>query len=129
MKCPQGASPWLSIPCTVRSSPRHPLSCTTLVPELRELWPEHPEHPEHPPHLWRPLKDEPVGFSVGFSTMRVVKHWHRTPREVVAALLQEIFKVRLDVLLSSGRCSWSLQGIWTRWVLKVSSNPKCVMIL
>jgi len=28
--------------------------------------------------------------------MRVVKHWHRLSREVVAALSLEAFKVRLD---------------------------------
>ncbi|KFW69193.1 hypothetical protein AS28_14607, partial [Pygoscelis adeliae] len=31
-----------------------------------------------------------------FFTLRVVKHWHRFPREVVDAPSLETFKVRLD---------------------------------
>ncbi|KFQ88320.1 hypothetical protein N337_09004, partial [Phoenicopterus ruber ruber] len=31
-----------------------------------------------------------------FFTMRVVKHWHRLPREVVDAPSLETFKARLD---------------------------------
>lgn len=45
------------------------------------------------------LEDVPVGLSVDFSTMRVVKHWHRLHREVAAALFRETFKLRLDVPL------------------------------
>jgi len=33
--------------------------------------------------------------------MRVVKHWHRLPREVVDAPSLETFKARLDGALSS----------------------------
>jgi len=36
-----------------------------------------------------------------FFTMRVVRHWHRLPREVVDAPFLEPFKVRLDGALSN----------------------------
>ncbi|KFQ99232.1 hypothetical protein Y956_03761, partial [Nipponia nippon] len=36
-----------------------------------------------------------------FFTMRVVKHWHRLPREVVDAPSLETFKARLDGALSN----------------------------
>jgi len=36
-----------------------------------------------------------------FFTMRVVKHWHRLPREVVAAPSLAVFKARLDGALSN----------------------------
>ncbi|KFW05240.1 hypothetical protein N327_13908, partial [Fulmarus glacialis] len=36
-----------------------------------------------------------------FFTMRVMKQWHRLPREVVDAPSLETFKVRLDGALSS----------------------------
>ncbi|KFQ58841.1 hypothetical protein N334_03123, partial [Pelecanus crispus] len=36
-----------------------------------------------------------------FFTMRVVKHWHRLPREAVAAPSLETFQVRLDGALSN----------------------------
>jgi len=36
-----------------------------------------------------------------FFTMRVVKHWHRFPREVVDAPSPEVFKARLDGALSN----------------------------
>jgi len=36
-----------------------------------------------------------------FFTVRVVKHWHRLPKEVIDAPSLETFKVRLDRALSS----------------------------
>ncbi|KFQ08824.1 hypothetical protein N330_01641, partial [Leptosomus discolor] len=36
-----------------------------------------------------------------FFTMRVVKHWHRLPREAVEAPSLETFKARLDGALST----------------------------
>jgi len=57
-----------------------------------------------------------------FFTIRVVKHWHRLPRDVMDALPLETFKVRLDRALSNllralqvlCRCPCSSQGSWTR---------------
>ncbi|KFO81362.1 hypothetical protein N303_01565, partial [Cuculus canorus] len=36
-----------------------------------------------------------------FFTMRVVRHWHRLPREAVDAPSLEMFKARLDGALGS----------------------------
>ncbi|KFW80210.1 hypothetical protein N305_07473, partial [Manacus vitellinus] len=36
-----------------------------------------------------------------FSTVRVVRHWHRLPREAVDAPTLEVFKARLDAALSN----------------------------
>ncbi|KFR17432.1 hypothetical protein N306_13156, partial [Opisthocomus hoazin] len=36
-----------------------------------------------------------------FFTMMVVKHWHRLPREAVAAPSLAVFKARLDGALST----------------------------
>ena len=41
------------------------------------------------------------GIRKKFFTMKVVKHWHRLPREAVAAPSPEVFKARLDRALSS----------------------------
>jgi len=35
-------------------------------------------------------------FGKKFFTMRVVRHWHRLPKEVVAAPSLEVLKARLD---------------------------------
>ena len=49
------------------------------------------------------LKEGRSGLDVRkkFFTMKVVKHWHRLPREVVDVTSPETFKVRLDEALSS----------------------------
>ncbi|KFV18109.1 hypothetical protein N340_13058, partial [Tauraco erythrolophus] len=36
-----------------------------------------------------------------FFTVRVVRHWHRLPREVVAAPSLEVFKARSDEALGN----------------------------
>ena len=51
-------------------------------------------------------------------TVRAVMHWHRLPRNVVAAPPLETFKVRLDGALStcqSRGCLCSLRRSWSRW--------------
>jgi len=50
-------------------------------------------------------------------TVRVVRHWHRLPREVLDALSLKTSKVRLDGALSTGsscRCPCPLQESYTR---------------
>ena len=42
-----------------------------------------------------------LDLSKKFFTMRVVKHWHRLPREAVAAPSLAVFKARLDGALSN----------------------------
>jgi len=42
-----------------------------------------------------------------FLTMRVVKHWHRLPKEAVAAPSLAVFKARLDGALSTLGC-WEM---------------------
>ncbi|KFV41565.1 hypothetical protein N341_05856, partial [Tyto alba] len=49
------------------------------------------------------LKEGEFRLDIGkkFFTVRVVRHWHRLPREVVAAPALEGFSARLDGALSN----------------------------
>jgi len=67
-----------------------------------------------------------------FFSLRVMRHWHRLPREEVDALSLETLKVRLDGALStwlSCRCPCSLLEGWIRWLLRIPSNSNNSMIL
>jgi len=57
-----------------------------------------------------------LGIRKTFFTMRVMRHWHRLPREVVDAPSLEVFKVRLDRALSNlvysvMSCPWRGVGL------------------
>ncbi|KFQ14769.1 hypothetical protein N330_11860, partial [Leptosomus discolor] len=49
------------------------------------------------------LKEGRFGLDIRkkFFTVRVVRHWHRLPRETVDASSLEMFKARLDGALSN----------------------------
>jgi len=54
-----------------------------------------------------------------FFTWRVVRPWHRLPREAVDAPSLAAFKARLDgATWSCGRCPCPWQGTGTRWSVK-----------
>ena len=64
--------------------------------------------------------------------IKVVRHWHTLPREVVDVPSLEAPKVRLDGALSTdGAVGFpvSLQGSWIRWPLKVPSNSNESVVL
>lgn len=56
-------------------------------------------------------------------TVRVIKHWSRSPREIVASLTLEVFKMQLDTALSKGI---QFDLLWaaslTKWSPEVHSN-------
>lgn len=58
-----------------------------------------------------------------FFTVRVIKHWSRSPRETVASLTLEVFKMQLDTALSKGI---QFDLLWaaslTKWSPEVHSN-------
>ena len=60
--------------------------------------------------------------------MRVVKHWNRLLRGGRCPIPRNIQGEAGWANWSSGRCPCSLQGGWTRWSLKVPSNPNHSMI-
>jgi len=58
--------------------------------------------------------------------LKVVRRWHRLPREAVAAPFLGVSKARLDGALSTllwwkGPCP--RQGGWNEMICKASSNP------
>jgi len=72
------------------------------------------------------------GIRKKFFTIRVVKPWHRLPREAVDVPSLETFQARLDGALSTLiqlQMSLLTAGGWARWPLKVASNPNHSMIL
>ena len=67
-----------------------------------------------------------------FFTVRVVRHWHRFPREVRdAPSLRSLGSGRTGLWATwcSCRCPCSLQESWTRWPLKAPSNWYDSMVL
>jgi len=58
--------------------------------------------------------------------MRVVRPWHRLPREAVAAPSLAVFKGRLDRALSNlvwWKVSLPMAGGWNWMIFKAPSNP------
>jgi len=67
-----------------------------------------------------------------FFTLRVVRPWHRLPREAVAAPSLAGFKARLDGALSNvvwWKVSLSMAGGWNWVICKAPSNSNHSVIL
>ena len=67
-----------------------------------------------------------------FFTQRVVRHWHRPPREAVGAPSLEAFKARLDGALANlvwWEVSLPMTGGWNWMIFKVPSNPNLSVTL
>jgi len=48
-------------------------------------------------------------------TMRVTKHWHKLPRELVESRFLEVFKIHLDIVLGDTLyLSLPEEACWTR---------------
>jgi len=63
--------------------------------------------------------------------VRVIRYWHRLPRKFVDAPCLEVFKARLDGVLSnlaSRRCPCPWQRDWNYMIFKAPSNPNHFMI-
>jgi len=63
------------------------------------------------------LKESRLRLDIGkkFFTVRVVKHWHRFPREAVAAPSLAVFKARLDGALSN-LVWWKMPLLMAGWL-------------
>ena len=67
-----------------------------------------------------------------FFTVRVLRPWHRLPREAVAAPSLEVFRARLDGALSNlgwWKGSPPVAGVWNWMIYTVPSNPNRSVIL
>ena len=67
-----------------------------------------------------------------FFPVRVVRPWHRLPREAVAAPSLAVFKAGLDGALSTlvwWKVSLPMAGGWNEMIFKVLSNPNHSTIL
>ena len=61
-------------------------------------------------------------WNTGNSTLRLIKHWHRLPRQVVESSSLEILKMQLDMALGN---LLSLTLLWGGWV-GLDDLPSCL---